>query len=79
MPTQNAFRKFFDLQVPFFLPRWRRIVVVILPVLWSMVEFGQGATIWGLIFLGFGAVAAWQFWTADWAAVAARATNGSES
>ena len=63
--------KLFDLAVPFFLPVWRRVLAVVVPILWSFVEFNNGHPFWGLIFVGLGSIAAWKFWTADWDAVAA--------
>jgi hypothetical protein len=71
VPPKKA--KLFDLAVPFFLPVWRRILAVIVPVLWSFFEFSTGAVFWGLIFLGLGGIAAFKFITADWEAVAAEA------
>lgn len=75
MPPDRPLLKFFDLAVPFFLPVWRRIVTVVAPVLWAMVEFANAQTVWGVMFLCFGGIAAWQFLTADWDAVAAEAAR----
>ena len=63
--------KLFDLAVPFFLPVWRRVLAVIVPILWSLVEFNNGHAFWGVSFLALGSIAAWKFWIADWDAVAA--------
>ena len=68
-------KNLFDLDVPFFLPVWRRVVAVAAPVLWGLFEFSTGAVFWGLIFLGMGGIAAWKFSTADWAAVAQEAED----
>ena len=60
----------FDVDVPFFLPVWRRVTVVAVAVLWGLFEISTGAVFWGLIFIGIGAIAGWRFAIADWAAVA---------
>lgn len=62
----------FDLDIPFFLPVWRRVVAAALPFGWSVVEFSTREYFWGVIFVGIGAIATWKFRTADWEAVAAR-------
>ena len=61
---------FFDLAIPFFLPMWRRVRAVAVPVLWAAFEFSLGEAVWGVIFAGLGGMAAWKFWQADWVAVA---------
>ena len=63
-------RGLFDVDIPFFLPVWRRVVVVALAVLWGLFELSSGAIFWGMIFVGMGAIAVWRFATADWDAVA---------
>ncbi|WP_217653871.1 hypothetical protein [Litoreibacter ascidiaceicola] len=63
--------KLFDLDIPFFLPVWRRVLAVTIPALWGVFEFSSGAALWGVIFWGMAGIAAWKFWTADWSAVAA--------
>ena len=73
MPPEKPRPKLFDLEVPFFLPVWRRVLAVGVPILWAMFEFSTGAVFWGLIFLGLGGIAAWRFANADWDAVAAQA------
>ena len=65
--------QFFDLAVPFFLPVWRRVLTVVVPILWALVEFASGNAFWGVIFLGIGGLALFKFYTADWDAVAAEA------
>jgi len=57
---------FFDLQIPFFKPIWRRCVLIGICVLWSAFEFYAGATLWGMLFLGLGVLAAWQLFFAGW-------------
>jgi hypothetical protein len=59
----------FDVDVPFFLPVWRRVVAVALSVLWGLFELSTGATFWGMIFIAMGAIAGWRFYIADWDAV----------
>mgnify|MGYP000125561328 CR=1 FL=1 len=73
MKAQPDKPKLFDLAVPFFLPVWRRVATVVVPILWAFVEFSASEVFWGLIFLGLGGIAAFKFVTADWDAVAAQA------
>lgn len=65
----------FDVDVPFFLPVWRRFFVVGLAVFWGLFEISTGAIFWGMIFVGMGAIAAWRFYIADWASVADEAKD----
>lgn len=50
-----------DSEHPFFRPLWRRIAIVVVCLVWAAVEFVTGAPFWGMIALGFGAYAVWQF------------------
>ena len=70
--------KLFDLAIPFFLPLWRRVLAVTVPILWSFFEFSTANYFWGLIFMGLGGIAAYKFWIADWEAVAAVALSEHE-
>jgi len=67
----------FDVDVPFFLPVWRRVVVVAVAVLWGLFEISSGALFWGMIFVGMGAIAGWRFYIADWDAVARDAEDAT--
>ncbi|HEV8033495.1 hypothetical protein [Yoonia sp.] len=78
MPRDRPKPGFFDLGVPFFLPLWRRVVTVVLPLLWAMVEFANGAPLWALLFVALGGIAIWKFATTDWAAVAAEAEKDAK-
>lgn len=57
---------YFDLQVDFFVPLWRRVAVVAFCFIWATVEFVTGAPFWGVIFGGMGAYAAWQLFFSGW-------------
>lgn len=57
-------RPLFDFKHPFFEPLWRRIAVVAVSLGWGGFEFLNGAPLWGVIFVGFGAVAAYHFFAA---------------
>ena len=57
---------FFDLQIPFFIPVWRRCVLIGICLVWSAFEFFAGETFWGLLFVGLGALAAWQLFFSGW-------------
>ena len=50
---------FFDLELPFFIPMWRRIVFVILMLGWAGYEFVGGSPFWGLLFGASGAYGVW--------------------
>ena len=58
--------KAFDLQVPFFRPLWRRVLVVVICLGWAVFEFATGATFWGMIFCAMGIYALWQFFLSEW-------------
>jgi len=73
VPPDKPRLKLFDLEIPFFLPLWRRVLAVVVPVLWAFFEFSNSNVFWGLIFMGLGGIAAWRFMNADWEAVAAQA------
>ena len=50
----------------FFQPLWRRIAVVALCGAWGLFELSTGAVFGGVLFIGIGAVSAYQFfvnWT----------------
>ena len=57
-------RRLLDLQHPFFRPLWRRVVITAICLLWGLFEFAQGAPVWGVLFLGLGAICAWEFFVA---------------
>jgi len=55
-----------DLQVDFFLPVWRRVAVVAVCALWSLIEFSAGSLLWGIVFIGLAVVATWQLFFDGW-------------
>lgn len=57
---------FFDLQIPFFIPVWRRIVLIFVCIGWAFLEFYKGEPFWGIMFMGLGALAAWQLFFDGW-------------
>lgn len=65
--------KLLDFAVPFFAPVGVRVATVTVCVAWGLFEFSRGTPMWGCIFVGIGAIAAWRFATIDYAAVLARA------
>jgi hypothetical protein len=79
MKEQPSRLKLFDMAIPFFLPVWRRVLAVVVPVLWALFEFSTGEAFWGLIFVGLGGMAAWKFRIADWEAVAAAEAKSRRS
>lgn len=52
--------KFLDPNDPFFRHAWVRWVTVLLPLAWSGVEFWNGGSLWGTLFLAAGLYAGWQ-------------------
>ncbi|MEJ6746520.1 MAG: hypothetical protein QNK98_07175 [Yoonia sp.] len=59
-----------DVEIPFFLPVWRRYLVIAVAVCWGLFEISTGALFWGMIFVGMGSIVGWRFYTADWTTVA---------
>jgi len=51
----------FDLQVPFFIPLWRRIVTAGLPLGWAAYEVLNGSSTWAMLFGALGAYSFYQF------------------
>jgi hypothetical protein len=58
--------KALDLQVPFFLPVWRRVVLVGVCFVWGILELIAGTSFWGAIVAGLGCYAAWQLFLREW-------------
>lgn len=52
--------KLLDPTHPFFQPKWRRILTVVLPLLWGLVEAYNEAWGWALLFVGAAAYAAYE-------------------
>ncbi|OBZ92483.1 hypothetical protein ADU59_25815 [Pararhizobium polonicum] len=50
--------KFIDPDHPFYRPLWVRLLIVVLCTLWTAVEFWNGASTWGMIFLAVSAYTA---------------------
>ncbi len=55
-----------ELQIDFFLPVWRRVVLLAVCFGWAAVEFLSGAPFWGSIFAALGGYALWQLFLCDW-------------
>ncbi|MBU2358827.1 MAG: DUF3329 domain-containing protein [Alphaproteobacteria bacterium] len=53
--------RFLDLQVPFFIPLWRRIAVVAVSGGWGIFEFATGAPFFGVLFCAVALWAAYSF------------------
>ena len=56
----------FNFDHPFFAVPWRRQAIVTFCLCWGVFEFFSGAPFWGVIFVGLGAIAWWQFRFIDW-------------
>lgn len=48
-----------DNRHPFYRPLWRRIVIVLVCVAWSVMEFATGSPFWGTIALGLAGYGVW--------------------
>ena len=57
-------KNFFDVQSAFFIPLWRRIIVVVAILGWGIFEFAAGSAIWGALFVAAGLYCAHQFFVA---------------
>ena len=57
---------FFDIQIDFFRPYWRRVLTVAFCLIWAVVEFANAAPFWGVLFGGMGVYALHQFFFDDW-------------
>lgn len=49
-----------DPQHPFFKPVWRRVLTVVVPAAWALVELSNGATGWAVLFFAAAGYAAYQ-------------------
>lgn len=58
--------RLFDLQIDFFRPLWRRVLLVMFCLVWALVEFVTMAPFWGMVFGGLGVLAFWQFFMDGW-------------
>lgn len=56
--------KLIDVQIPFFIPLWRRVAVVILCLGWAVVELVAGSPFWAVLFGALGVYCGWQFFFA---------------
>ena len=50
-----------DADHPFFRPLWRRIVIVVVCLVWAALEFYGGSQNWAVIALGFAGYAAYVY------------------
>ena len=62
----NMNRGILNLQLDFFLPLWRRVLLVAVCTAWALVEFVFGADLWGVIVGSVAVAAAWQFFFDGW-------------
>lgn len=64
--------KFLDPQHPFFKPLWRRILTVVAPAAWALVELWNGEGGWAIVFFGAAAYAGYELFLAPKPAADAR-------
>ena len=57
-------KRLFDVQLPFFIPLWRRIVLVVLCLGWALVEWRGDNQLWAVLFGTLGVYCAHQFFFA---------------
>lgn len=50
-----------DTNHAFFRPLWRRVAIVAVCLVWSVVEWANGQTVWGVMTLAIAAYAVWVF------------------
>jgi hypothetical protein len=53
--------KLFDVQHPFFVPLYRRVILVVLCLGWATFEFIAGSVGWGILFGALGLYCGYQF------------------
>lgn len=56
--------KFLDAQHPFFKPLWRRVLTVVAPAAWALVEFANGQTGWAIVFFAAAAYSGYELFLA---------------
>lgn len=54
-------RRLLDLNHPFFVPLWRRVLIVAACLGWAVVEVVGGNTVWAMLFGGIGLYAGYVF------------------
>ncbi len=64
--ADSTIMQFFELQIDFFLPVWRRVALVAVCLGWAAFEFLAGAPFWGVIFGVLGIYAVWQLFFDGW-------------
>lgn len=57
-------KKFLDIQVPFFIPLWRRIAASGATLAWAVFELAMGEPFWALLFGAIGVYMVQQFFLA---------------
>lgn len=67
--------KFLDPQHPFFKPLWRRILTVVAPAAWALVELWNGEGGWAIVFFGAAAYAGYELFLAPKPAADARSAT----
>ena len=66
-----------DLEHPFFVPLWRRVLIVVLTLGWAAFEFlVTAAPFWGMLFAAIGLYCAWTFFKGDYVARVEAKTKG---
>lgn len=58
--------KLLEIQIDFFIPVWRRVVLVVVCLGWAVLEFSTLNPFWGMIFGGLGLYALWQLFFDGW-------------
>lgn len=62
--NKNPMSKLFNVQSAFFVPVWRRILVVAVSALWAVFELSNGELLWAALFGAVAAYCAHQFFVA---------------
>lgn len=61
----GVMKRLFNLYHPFLEPLWRRVLICMLSFVWAGIEFWNGTTGWGAMFVIAGAWCFYQFFF-DW-------------
>ena len=56
----------FSVDHPFFLPLWRRIVLVVLVFAWTIFEIRMGSYFWAALFVAIGLWCSYSFFRGDY-------------
>ena len=59
--NKNQISKAFNVQSAFFIPLWRRILVVAVSAAWAIFELAMGEPLWSVLFFAIAIYCGYQF------------------